>query len=82
MYWVLSLILQNTFRYNFIAQAITAAKKASLKIGLCGQAPSDFPAFSQFLVEHSIDSISFTPDALVKGIENIAKAENKLQQKN
>ena len=67
---------------TMIAQAISAAKKAGIKIGLCGQAPSDFPAFSQFLVDQGIDSISFTPDALVKGIENIAKAENKLLQKN
>ena len=60
---------------TMIAQAITAAKNAGIKIGLCGQAPSDFPEFSQFLVEHGIDSISFTPDALIKGIENISKAE-------
>ncbi len=60
-----------------IAQAIIAAKKAGIKIGLCGQAPSDFPAFSQFLVDKGIDSISFTPDALIKGIENIAIAESK-----
>ena len=60
---------------TMITQAITAAKKAGIKIGLCGQAPSDFPEFSQFLVEQGIDSISFTPDALIKGIENISKAE-------
>jgi len=60
---------------TMIAQAITAAKNAGIKIGLCGQAPSDFPEFSQFLVERGIDSISFTPDALIKGIENISKAE-------
>ncbi len=60
-----------------IAKAIKAAKKAGIKIGLCGQAPSDFPAYSQFLVEKGIDSISFTPDALIKGIENIAKAETR-----
>jgi pyruvate, water dikinase len=64
---------------TLIAQAITAAKKAGIKIGLCGQAPSDFPEFSQFLVEQGIDSISFTPDALIKGIENIAKAETTLE---
>ncbi len=63
---------------TMIAQAIRAAKKAGIKIGLCGQAPSDFPEFSQFLVEQGIDSISFTPDALIKGIENIAGAENRL----
>lgn len=60
---------------TMIAQAIAAAKNAGIKIGLCGQAPSDFPEFSQFLVEQGIDSISFTPDALIKGIENISKAE-------
>jgi pyruvate,water dikinase len=61
-----------------ISRAVQAAKKAGIKIGLCGQAPSDFPEFSQFLVEQGIDSISFTPDALIRGIENISKAENKL----
>lgn len=60
---------------TMIAQAIAAAKNAGIKIGLCGQAPSDFPEFSQFLVEQGIDSISFTPDALMQGIENISKAE-------
>lgn len=60
---------------TMIARAITAAKNAGIPIGLCGQAPSDFPEFSQFLVEQGIDSISFTPDALIKGIENISKAE-------
>ncbi|RYZ52171.1 MAG: phosphoenolpyruvate synthase, partial [Sphingobacteriales bacterium] len=60
---------------TLISQAITAAKNAGIKIGLCGQAPSDFPEFSKFLVEQGIDSISFTPDALIKGIENISKAE-------
>ena len=64
---------------TLISQAIAAAKKAGIKIGLCGQAPSDFPAFSQFLVEQGIDSISFTPDALIKGIENIAKAEKAMK---
>jgi pyruvate, water dikinase len=60
---------------TMIAQAILAAKKAGIRIGLCGQAPSDFPAFSQFLVGQGIDSISFTPDALIKGIENMVQAE-------
>jgi len=46
-----------------------------VKIGLCGQAPSDYPEYSRFLVECGIDSISFNPDALIKGIENMHKAE-------
>jgi len=58
-----------------IAMAIEKAKKSNLKIGFCGQAPSDFPEFAQFLVEKGIDSISFNPDALLKGIENTNMAE-------
>ena len=58
-----------------IGTAIRKAKQANVKIGLCGQAPSDYPEFAQFLVEQGIDSISFNPDALIKGIENIHRAE-------
>ncbi|WNH11003.1 hypothetical protein [Thalassobellus suaedae] len=51
-------------------------------MGLCGQAPSDFPEFAAFLVNEGIDSISFNPDALLQGIENINKAENSLKIEN
>jgi pyruvate, water dikinase len=64
-----------------IAEMIHKAKHAGVKIGLCGQAPSDFPGFAKFLVEQDIDSISFNPDALLKGIENIKKAETSLAEK-
>jgi pyruvate,water dikinase len=47
------------------------------KIGLCGQASSDNSEFAKFLVEYGINSISFNPDALIKGIENINEAEKK-----
>lgn len=60
---------------EMISMVIQKAKKASVKIGLCGQAPSDFPGYAQFLVEQGIDSISFNPDAVLKGIENIKMAE-------
>ncbi len=63
---------------QMLAQVIQKAKKAGKKIGLCGQAPSDYPDFAQFLVKQGIDSISFTPDALLQGIENISIAEKKL----
>lgn len=63
-----------------IATAIEKAKKTGKPIGLCGQAPSDFPAFAQFLVEKGINSISFNEDAILKGIENILKAEERLLQ--
>ena len=60
---------------GLIKETIHAAKRNNIKVGLCGQAPSDIPAFAKFLVEEGIDSISFNPDALIKGIENIVKAE-------
>ncbi|WP_209331718.1 phosphoenolpyruvate synthase [Lunatimonas salinarum] len=61
---------------RMLASVIRTAKERGRKIGLCGQAPSDHPAFAQFLVEQGIDSISFNPDALLKGIENIRHAES------
>jgi len=48
-----------------IKTAIAAAKKTNRKIGICGQAPSDYPDFAQFLVEEGIDSISLIPDAVL-----------------
>ena len=60
-----------------IETVIRKARAAGVKIGLCGQAPSDYPAFAQFLVECGIGSISFNPDALLHGIENINAAEAK-----
>ncbi|MDC1504112.1 phosphoenolpyruvate synthase [Winogradskyella sp.] len=64
---------------KMIKIAIQSAKKTQTKIGLCGQAPSDFPEFASFLVNEGIDSISFNPDALLQGIENINKAEEHLK---
>ncbi len=66
---------QNKAAKLMIASVIEKAREVGSNIGLCGQAPSDFPEFAQFLVEQGIDSISFNPDALVKGIENIKAAE-------
>jgi pyruvate,water dikinase len=48
-----------------IAQAIQHARRVGCKIGLCGQAPSDYPEFARFLVECGIDSISLNPDAVL-----------------
>ncbi len=61
-----------------ISEVIQQAKAAGKKIGLCGQAPSDNPAFAKFLIAQGIDSISFNSDALIKGIENMIQAENEL----
>jgi pyruvate,water dikinase len=60
---------------------IKKAKAAGAHVGLCGQAPSDFPEFARFLVDQGIDSISFNPDALFKGLENIRKAEQSVKRK-
>lgn len=60
---------------KMIAMVIASAHKTNTKIGLCGQAPSDYPEFAQFLVEKGINSISFNPDALIAGIKNINMAE-------
>jgi len=62
---------------KMIGHMISAAKAAGVKIGLCGQAPSDFPEFTEFLVKLGIDSISFNLDALLKGIANINQAEKR-----
>lgn len=63
-----------------IERVIKTAKRVGAKIGLCGQAPSDYPAFAEFLIKNNIDSISYNPDALLKGIENMNKAELKHSQ--
>ncbi len=57
--------------------AIRTARRKNIKIGLCGQAPSDMPEFAQFFVNEGIDNISFNADALLKGIENMVEAEAK-----
>jgi len=66
---------------TMIGMMIEKATKAGAKIGLCGQAPSDYPEFAQFLVQKGISSISFNPDALLKGIENINLAEATMKPK-
>lgn len=65
---------------QLLQSVISKAKKNGRKIGLCGQAPSDKPEFARFLVNCGIDSISFNPDALLKGIENIAAAEKEIKK--
>jgi pyruvate, water dikinase len=60
---------------TMVASVIEAAQAAGRKIGICGQAPSDYPEFARFLVERGITSISLNPDALIRGLETIAAAE-------
>jgi pyruvate,water dikinase len=51
---------------KMIAQVIAVCRTKKRKIGICGQAPSDYPDFAQFLVEQGIDSISLNPDTVMK----------------
>ncbi|MEG5019665.1 MULTISPECIES: phosphoenolpyruvate synthase [unclassified Microcoleus] len=60
---------------RMVAIAIKAAKKYDRKIGICGQAPSDYPEFARFLVELGIDSISLNPDSVLKTLLDVAKVE-------
>ena len=64
-----------------IAAVIATAKQAGRKIGICGQAPSDYPDFAQFLVEQGINSISLNPDAVLKTTVSILEMEEKLRRR-
>ncbi len=66
---------QNEAVKRAIAELIAAAHGKKRKVGLCGQAPSDHPAFAAFLVEAGIDSISVNPDSVLPVIQQVAKAE-------
>jgi pyruvate,water dikinase len=61
---------------RMVKMVIAAAKRKNRKIGICGQAPSDYPEFAQFLVEEGIDSISLNPDSVLKTMLEIAKVES------
>jgi pyruvate,water dikinase len=58
-----------------IERVIRSAHAAGRPVGLCGQAPSDHPAFARFLVRAGIDSISVTPDSFLRVKEQVAAAE-------
>jgi pyruvate,water dikinase len=65
---------------TIIRQAIRSAKRSRTKIGICGQAPSDYPEFAAFLVEEGIDSISLNPDSVLDVIRRIAEVEARLPE--
>jgi pyruvate, water dikinase len=58
-----------------ISWLITAAHKKGRKVGICGQAPSDYPEFAGFLVKEGIDTISLNPDSVLEVITHIASVE-------
>ncbi len=61
-----------------IKHLIEVSKKTGTKVGICGQAPSDFPDFAQMLIELGIDSISLNPDTVVKTTMAISEKEREL----
>lgn len=60
---------------KMIRDLIRLAHKARCKVGICGQAPSDYPEFATFLVKEGIDSISLNPDSVIETIRHVARAE-------
>ncbi len=65
---------------RMIAQLIETAHAHGTRVGLCGQKPSDDPAFARFLVESGIDSISITPDSFLAVKQHVAAAERELRR--
>ncbi|MFN4218510.1 MAG: phosphoenolpyruvate synthase [Candidatus Bipolaricaulia bacterium] len=63
---------------RLVKYVIDAARRRGRKIGICGQAPSDFPEFAEFLVECGIDSISLNPDTVIKTRLLVAEKEKEL----
>ncbi|MCF8054811.1 MAG: phosphoenolpyruvate synthase [Deltaproteobacteria bacterium] len=63
---------------SLIKQAITKARGMGKKIGICGQAPSDYPEFARFLVECGISSISLNADTVIKTTLDILETEKSL----
>lgn len=64
---------------KMVAIAIEAAQRNKKKIGICGQAPSDYPEFAQFLVEKGINSISLNPDTVIQTTHTILETEKALK---
>jgi pyruvate,water dikinase len=63
---------------RMVTLAIEAAHRAGKKIGICGQAPSDYPEFARFLVEKGISSISLNPDTVLQTTHMILEVETEL----
>ncbi len=62
---------------NTIAEVIEKAHDNGTKVGICGQAPSDYPEFAQFLVRCGIDSMSLNPDSVIDVIQKVAEIEKR-----
>jgi pyruvate,water dikinase len=69
---------RNAAVMSLVRDAITKANKMGKKIGICGQAPSDYPEFAKFLVECGIDSMSLNSDTVIKTTVEILETEKSL----
>ncbi len=63
---------------DMVKMVIDTAKRRGKKIGICGQAPSDFPEFATFLVECGIDSMSLIPDTVIKTRLKVVEKEKEM----
>ena len=61
-----------------IAEVIRKAHASGIKVGICGQAPSNHPDYAEFLVRAGIDSISLNPDSFVRTVRRVAEAEARM----
>ncbi len=69
---------QNEAVKRLVAMLIETAHGKGVKVGFCGQAPSDHPEFAAFLVEHGVDSMSLNPDAMLVTLRQVAETEARL----
>jgi pyruvate,water dikinase len=60
-----------------IGRLIETAHRHDCKVGICGQAPSDYPDFAAFLVKEGIDSISLNPDSVITVKKRVAEVESR-----
>ena len=63
---------------RMISMAIQMYKKNGVKVGFCGQQPSDSLEFCKFLIKEKIDTISVTPDSAIKTIQNLSNLSKKI----
>jgi pyruvate,water dikinase len=67
---------RNAAVMRLVQDVIRRAQSCGRKVGICGQAPSDYPEFARFLVTCGIDSISLNPDTVIKTTQDIVELEH------
>lgn len=66
---------RNEAMKRMVTTLIETAQDHGTEVGICAQAPSDYPEFAAYLVEHHIDSVSLNPDSVIKVKQRVARAE-------